>query len=266
MESYEFTKEDNIGWGLNDKMFFEQSVDILKEQQDPYYAKFITLTNHFPFDIPESEASLPLYESDSVTLNQYFQTVRYTDEAIKEFFDKMKEEGMYEDTIFILGGDHYGVPSYHNEELGEYLGKEITPYEDAKLQRVPFIIHIPGHDGDRTISTLVGQIDYKPTVLNLLGINLNEDIRFGSNMFNEPKDRKDFIAFRDGRVIGTEHSYAGGVCYDNETGKQVEEVNCEPLREKASKELNYSDEIIYGDLLRFYDFETGKVTKTEEEK
>lgn len=264
IESYEFTKEDEIGWGLNDKMFFDQSVDLLKELDDPYYAKFITLTNHFPFDIPESEANLPLYESDSVTLNQYFQTVRYTDEALEEFFATMKEEGLYEDTIFIIGGDHYGVPSYHNEELGEYLGKEITPYEDAKLQRVPFIIHIPGHDDSRTISTLAGQIDYKPTILKMLGIELDEDIRFGSNLFDQPEDRKDFIAFRDGRVIGNDYVYAAGMCYDNESGEAVEEVNCDPIREAATKELNYSDEMIYGDLLRFYDFDRGEVIESAE--
>ncbi|WP_175615347.1 LTA synthase family protein [Piscibacillus halophilus] len=267
VESYDFTKEDTIGWGLNDKMYFEQSVDILKEQEDPFYAKFITLTNHFPFDIPEEEASLDPYESDSVTLNQYFQTVRYTDEAIEDFMNKMKEEGLYEDTIFIIGGDHYGVPSYHNEALGEYLGKEITPFEDVKLQKVPFIIHIPGHEDDRTISTLAGQIDYKPTILNMLGIELEEDIRFGSNIFDKPSDRKDFIAFRDGRVVGKDYVYASGVCYDNETGEPVEEETaCEDIREQATKELNYSDEIIYGDLLRFYDFESGEVIEAEEEQ
>ncbi|GEL77333.1 LTA synthase family protein [Tenuibacillus multivorans] len=265
VESFEFEKEDVIGWGLNDKMFFDQSIDILKEQEDPYYAKFITLTNHFPFDIPEEEATLEPYESDSNTLNQYFQTVRYSDEAVEQFMKKMKREGLYDDTIFIITGDHYGVPSYHNEALGEYLGKEITAYDDALLQRVPLLIHIPGHEDDRTISTLTGQIDYKPTILNFLGIEKQEDIIFGNNLFASEEDRKDFIAFRDGRVVGKDYVYAAGVCYEHGTGEQVDETKCDPIREKAMKELNYSDEIIYGDLLRFYDFESGEIKKEEDE-
>ncbi|TFB23804.1 LTA synthase family protein [Filobacillus milosensis] len=264
VESFEFDKSDEIGWGLNDKMFFNQSVDILKEQKQPYYAKLITLTNHFPFDIPDEEATIDPYTSDSVTLNQYFQTVRYTDEAIEGFFKKMKEEGLYEDTIFIIGGDHYGIPSYHYDDLGEYLGKEITPFEDAKLQRVPFIVHIPGHDDDRTLSRITGQIDYKPTILNFLGIEQQEDIVFGNNMFASVEDRKDFIAFRDGQVVGENFVYAGGICYD-QSGEPVEDENCTDIREKATKELNYSNELIYGDLLRFYDFESGEI-KTEEKE
>ncbi|RPF55629.1 LTA synthase family protein [Aquisalibacillus elongatus] len=263
VQSYDFTKDDVIGWGMNDKMFFDQTVDLLKEQEDPYYAKLITLTNHFPFDIPEDERSLEPYESESETLSQYFQTVRYTDEAIEQFMNKMKQEGLYEDTIFIIGGDHYGVPSYHNDALGEFLNKDMTAYEDALLQQVPMIIHIPGHDDHQTISTLTGQVDYKPTVLNMLGIELERDIRFGSNMFDAPKERKDFIAFRDGRVVGTDYVSAGGACFEHSSGDIVDDQHCAPIREKAEQELNYSDEIIYGDLLRFYDFESGEIADQE---
>ncbi|PKR78991.1 hypothetical protein CEY16_04355 [Halalkalibacillus sediminis] len=263
VESYEFSKEDEIGWGLNDKMFFDQTVDMMKEIDEPHYAKLITLTNHFPFEMPQEEATIDQFDSRSVTLNQYFQTVRYTDEAIERFFEKMKQEGLYEDTIFIISGDHYGISSYHNESMGEFLGKEITPYDEAKLQQVPFIIHIPGHDESRTISTVTGQVDYKPTLLNMLGIENEKDIIFGNDMFSE--ERKGFIAFRDGRVVGEEYIYAGNICYDAETGEEAEEGACTEMKEQAAQELNYSDEIIYGDLFRFYDFEKGEILVDEEE-
>ncbi|MGM8214113.1 LTA synthase family protein [Bacillaceae bacterium W0354] len=257
IESYEFDKSDEIGWGLNDKEFFKQSINLLKDLDEPFYAKFITLTNHFPFDLPEEEASIDQFDSNSVTLNQYFQTVRYTDEAIKQFFVDMKRNGMYENTIFIIMGDHYGISSYHDDAMGEFLGKEITPYEQAKLQQVPLIIHIPGHENIGTISTLAGQIDFKPTILNMLGIENEKDIIFGNDLFAE--DRKGFIAFRDGRVIGEDYLYASGMCYDDVTGDVVEKDYCEEMIDRSTQELSYSDEIIYGDLFRFYDFDEGKV-------
>ncbi|MDQ0351019.1 phosphoglycerol transferase MdoB-like AlkP superfamily enzyme [Alkalibacillus filiformis] len=260
VESYEFEESDEIGWGLNDKMFFDQSIDMMKELEEPYYAKFITLTHHFPFEMPEEEATIDQFDSSSVTLNQYFQTARYTDEALEQFINQLKEEGIYEDSIIIMMGDHYGISSYHNEAMANFLGKdEITPYDEVKLQRVPMIIHIPGHEDSGTLSTLSGQIDYKPTVLNMLGIENENDIVFGNDLFSQ--ERKDFIAFRDGRVVGEDHIYASGNCYENENGELVEEANCDQMREQAEQELNYSDEIIYGDLFRFYDFEQGEIAE-----
>ncbi|MET3684275.1 phosphoglycerol transferase MdoB-like AlkP superfamily enzyme [Alkalibacillus flavidus] len=257
LESYDVEEEDVIGWGLNDKDFFTQSMDYVKDLEEPYYAKFITLTNHFPFDIPKEEATIDKYDSDSKTLNQYMQTARYTDEAIEQFIGQLKDEGIYEDSVIIISGDHYGISSYHNESMAQFLGKdEITPYDEVKLQKVPMLIHVPGKEGE-TISTLSGQIDFKPTLLNMLGVENNEDIMFGNGLFAE--DRKDFIAFRDGRVVGKDYIYAAGNCYDDSNGEIVDEEACSDIREKSEQELNYSDEIIYGDLFRFYDFEDGEM-------
>ncbi|WP_027963438.1 LTA synthase family protein [Halalkalibacillus halophilus] len=259
IESYDFDETDEIGWGLNDKKFFDQSVDMLKDAEEPFYSKLITLTNHFPFEMPQEEATIDQYDSSSVTLNQYFQTVKYTDEAVEGFFDRLKEEGLYEDSIIILMGDHYGISSYHNESMGNFLGKEITPYEEVKLQRVPMIVHIPGHEGSGTLSRISGQIDFKPTILNMMDIENENDIVFGNGLFAE--ERKPFVALRDGRFVGEDYIYSGGNCYDDSTGELTDESSCNELVEQAEQELNYSDEIIYGDLFRFYDFEDGEVVQ-----
>ncbi|GAA0457819.1 LTA synthase family protein [Alkalibacillus silvisoli] len=263
VESYEFDESDEIGWGLNDKDFVDQTVDLIKDLDEPFYSKMITLTHHFPFEMPEEEATIDQFDSDSVTLNQYFQTARYTDEALEQFIDQLKEEGIYEDSIIIMMGDHYGISSYHNDAMAQFLGEdEITPYDEVKLQRVPMIVHIPGHEDTGTISTLSGQIDYKPTMLNMLGIENQNDIMFGNDLFSQ--DRKDFIAFRDGRIVGEDYIYASGNCYENSSGEIIEEAHCDTMREQAEQELNYSDEIIYGDLFRFYDFEQGEIADENE--
>ncbi|MEH6944998.1 LTA synthase family protein, partial [Bacillus sp. JJ722] len=166
IEDYEVTEENSVGWGLKDKEFFDQSIEHLKEMEatgKPFYAKFITLTNHHPFELDEEDASIEKYNSNSTTLNNYFQTVRYQDEALEQFINKLKEEGLYEDSIIVLYGDHYGISENHNKAMAQYLGKEeITPFDSVQLQRVPFIVHIPGQEG-QTISKVSGQIDVKPT-------------------------------------------------------------------------------------------------------
>lgn len=250
MNDYEIKEENSVGWGLKDEAFLEQSVQHLKEMPKPFYAKLITLTNHFPFELEEEDRFIDSYTSDDKTVNNYFPTVRYTDEALKNFVQQLKNEGLYEDSIIIIYGDHYGISENHNKAMSEFLGKEISPFESAQLQRVPLIIHVPGQDG-KTLSTVSGQIDLKPTILHLLGIETKETIEFGSDVFS--KDKMEFTVLRDGRFITKDYVYTKGTCYQKDTGEPTTDKNaCEPYMEKAKTELEYSDKIVYGDLLRFY--------------
>lgn len=271
VEYYDVTDENSVGWGLKDKEFFEQSIPYMKEIPKPFYARFITLTNHYPFDLAPEDATIEKYDSNSRTLNNYFQTVRYLDESIELFFEQLKESGLYEDSIIILMGDHYGISDFHKKAMSTYLDKEYNDYLHVQLQRVPLYIHIPGHDGE-VISKIAGQIDIKPTLLNLLGVDTSNDLTFGTDLFAE--ERKDFIALRDGSFITEEYVYTKETCYDRLTGEIIEgtedletgeEVNaCTPYVEQVEKELSYSDQIIYGDLFRFYDFRDQTILSEEE--
>ncbi|WP_058307453.1 LTA synthase family protein [Gracilibacillus massiliensis] len=261
VNAYEVTDENSVGWGLKDKDFFKQSLKYMQQMEKPFYSKFITLTNHYPFDLDEEDATIDKYDSNSNTLNQYFQTVRYTDEAVEEFFTNLKETGLYEDSIIILMGDHYGISDFHKKAMSQYLDEEYTDYLHTQLQRVPFYVHIPGQEGEN-FSKIAGQIDVKPTILNLLGIDQSNDLSFGTDLFSD--DRKDFIALRDGSFITDDYVYSKDQCYERESGELIdttiettgegEASVCKPYLDKVEKELGYSDELIFGDLFRFYDF------------
>ncbi|MED4516501.1 LTA synthase family protein [Bacillus subtilis] len=254
INSYDVTDENSVGWGLKDKEFFEQSSELMKNLPQPFYSRLITLTNHFPFDLDEEDQLIDEYDSSSQTLNKYFPTVRYQDEALKRFIEKLKEDGLYDNSVIVLYGDHYGISENHNEAMGQFLGKEITPFEEVQLQKVPLVIHIPGITDKKpqTIETVGGQIDIRPTLMNLLGIDTKDQIQFGNDLLSDEK--LDFAVLRDGSFITDQVVYTDGACYDKETGKPLEETKqCEAFADKAKQELSLSDEIIYGDLLRFYD-------------
>ncbi|HZG60511.1 MAG TPA: LTA synthase family protein [Anoxybacillus sp.] len=264
-EYFDVNEQNSVGWGLKDKDFFEQSIPYLKTLPQPFYTKFITLTNHFPFELGEEDKMVPEYTSNSRTLNRYFPTVRYMDESLKVFIEQLKKEGLYENSIIILYGDHYGISENHNKAMAQYLGKEeITPFDHVQLQRVPLIIHIPGvtDKHPKVISKVSGQIDVKPTILHLLGIDTKDDIHFGQDLFS--KDKMDFAVLRDGSFITKDYVFKENVCYDKKTGLKTDISHCEPYMEKAKQELDYSDKIIYGDLLRFYDNKNEKVKETEQ--
>lgn len=263
VDSYEVTEENSVGWGLKDKEFFEQSIDLLKEQPQPFYTKFITLTNHFPFELGEEDKMIEEYDSNSGTLNRYFPTVRYMDYAVEQFFEDIKEAGLYEDSIFILYGDHYGISDNHNRAMAMYLDKEeITPFDSVQLQRVPLIIHIPGHEGE-TFDTVGGQIDIKPTLMHLLGLSTKEDIQFGSDLFSS--EHESYAVLRNGNFITDDLVYANNTCYDKLTGEETEDPSsCEEFIPRAQSDLEYSDKIIYGDLLRFFEPDNDLFDRSEE--
>ena len=154
----------------------------------------------------------------------------------------------------MLYGDHYGISENHNEAMSEILGKEIRPFEHIQLQKVPLIIHIPGMEG-KQMETVGGQIDLKPTILHLLGIEQENDVQFGTDLFK--KDRESATILRDGSVVTDEYVYAeeGNHCYDKSSGEEIDSKTCAPLKEKAETELGYSDKVVYGDLLKFLDSE-----------
>lgn len=249
LPDYDVTEDNSVNWGMKDIPFFEQSVEHMKQMPQPFSTKMITLTNHYPFTLDEEDKLIDPYSSHDGTVNRYFQTVRYMDEAVKNFIADLKESGLYDNSVIVMYGDHYGISENHNKAMSQYLGKDITPFVSTQLQQVPLIIHVPGEEG-KTISKVSGQIDLKPTIMHLLGIETKKDIQFGSDLFSD--DHEDLAILRDGRFITKDYVYAGEKCWNKETEEKTDMKFCEPFKERVNNELGYSDKIIYGDLLRFY--------------
>lgn len=257
--SYKVTEDNSANWGLKDIPFMEQSVDLMKDLPQPFYTRMLTLSNHFPFTSDEEDQYIEPYDSGDDTVDHYFQTARYTDEAVKVLFQRLKESGLYDNSIIVMYGDHYGISDNHNKAMAKYLGKDtITPYDAAKLQRVPFFIHIPGSNKGKVMHEVAGELDIRPTILHLLGLNTTQDVQFGQDLLS--KEYKNFIVFRDGRFVTDRVVYAAETFYDSKTGKPIKNTQpYEPYIQQANRKLEISDQVINGDLLRFYDKQTGQI-------
>lgn len=249
---YDMSEEQVIGYGLKDKPFFKESMPILEALPQPFYAHLITLTHHHPYLIDEEDATIGPAETRDSSVDRYFQTARYLDESLEMFFNDLKEAGLYEDSIIFLYGDHYGISENHYRALGEIFETKMDDYQYANLQRVPFLIKIPGVKGQGTISEYAGQIDVVPTILHLLGIEARDFVVFGTDMFSEKHN--DIVAFRNGDFMTEKYAKVRGIYYDNVTGEVIEEPNeeLEEINAQVLRELNLSDNVLQGDLLRFY--------------
>lgn len=248
---YDMSDEQVIGYGLKDKPFFEESMPLLESLEQPFYAHMMTLTHHHPYLIDPEDATIDPAETGDRSVDRYFQTARYLDESLEQFFEDLKEAGLYDDSIIMMYGDHYGVSDNHNRAMGELLEEEITPLKNAELQRVPFMIKIPGVEGQGINHEYTGQIDVVPTLLHILGIEAKDYIQFGTDMFSE--DHNDTIAFRNGDFMTPAVSMIKGLYYDNETKEEIEPTDeLIEIRERVQQELELSDKVLHGDLLRFY--------------
>ncbi|MGD6964683.1 LTA synthase family protein [Fictibacillus phosphorivorans] len=248
-EYYHVTDDNSINYGLKDIPFFKQSIPYLKKLPQPFYARFITLTNHHPYLIHEKEQWIEPYPVDDGTVSRYFTTVRYADEALRQFFEELKSSGLYENSVVVVYGDHYGISERHQEAMADVLSKAtLTAYNQVELQQVPLFIHVPGKKG-KQLDTVGGQIDLKPTLLHLLGIESKDDVHFGTDLFS--KDHHELTVLRNGSFITDNYIYTNETCYVKPFGAPVEEDKCKSYIEQAKEELDQSDQIIYGDLLRF---------------
>lgn len=268
---YKITPETNLNWGLKDIEYFDQSVDMLKQVKQPFYTRFLTLTNHYPFTYDDNTKLIDEYNSGDGVFDRYMVTARYLDEAMKHFIERLKAEGIYDNSVIVFYGDHYGISENHNRAMAQFLGKEeITAFDHMNLQKTPMFIHVPGQKEGKTISKPTGEIDIKPTILNLLGVDSTNDVRFGHDVFSP--DNKGFVVLRDGSFVTDKYMYTNSTFYDRTTGEvvQLPKEESQPLIDRAQNELNMSDKIIEGDLLRFSEsnkIKTGEVkTAIKEEK
>src|SRR5690625_7051362 len=118
--------EQVIGYGLKDKPFFEESMPLLESLDEPFYAHMMTLTHHHPYLIDPEDATIDPAETGDGSVDRYFQTARYLDESLEQFFDDLKESGLYDDSVIMLYGDHYGISTIHNRYMSEIMDEEIT--------------------------------------------------------------------------------------------------------------------------------------------
>ncbi len=157
-----FMGENEIGrehifakWGIPDHITFDRLVRVADSLPRPFQITHLTLSNHEPFDLPDSSVQVyPDNSEESRVRNAH----RYADWALGRFIDSMRTLPVFDSTIFIFVSDH-----------NKLVPAAPTPHP---LQfRVPCLIYSPAllGTGGKRISVVGGQVDIIPTVMGILG-------------------------------------------------------------------------------------------------
>ena len=167
MTEYGNKKDFDGHWGIWDEPFLQYMAKEINHLSEPFLAPVFTLSSHYPYRIPKEyedvfpKGHIPIHEG-----------VGYSDNALRNFFATVSQEDWYENTLFVITGDHAvdgHLPEYKTAE-----GAFTTPV----------IFYAPGTDFEGfNDSTVVQQTDIMPTVFSMLGVR-DKYIAFGNNMFD----------------------------------------------------------------------------------
>ncbi|MFT8351934.1 LTA synthase family protein [Clostridium saccharoperbutylacetonicum] len=195
----QYNVDEKIGLGLSDESYLRQISQKLKNQKEPFYAFMTTLTSHGPFEMPDNKKYLNLpKELDENMLGAYFQSVRYTDEAIGKFIAELDKNNQLDNTVIMIYGDHCGVHKFYEDDIKN------SPLEGDwwkdNHKKIPYIIYSKGSQPE-VISKAGGQSDFLPTILYMLGYDRKafEDSSMGRVLVNTERDA---TILNDGQIMG----------------------------------------------------------------
>jgi len=215
-DTYEL--DDMVGLGLSDLSFFKQSVQKIKEiakEHKKFSGTLITLTNHTPFYDVSEYTNLDVtmryeaqnedgtkYEAtatylDNTTLGSYLKSVHYADYALGEFISELDKEGLLENTVIIIYGDHDArlsyddyIKMYNYDPITDTVLDEDDPnyvqvdyYKYELNRKVPLIMWTKDTTISDEITTVMGMYDVLPTMANMFGFK-NSPYALGHDIIN----------------------------------------------------------------------------------
>ncbi|RUS46762.1 LTA synthase family protein [Cohnella sp. AR92] len=192
-----FGDEDTVMFAASDEVLYSKTADELAKMQatgKPFYTQVISMSGHHPFNLPQRKAKMELPDRYKGTLvGHYIQAQNYADWALGQFIDKLKANGVWDNSLVVIYGDHMGLPIYSLTSDEKKLMKEIygRDYQVQDMMNIPLILKLPAPaPGEPAVEPKVleqvgAQSDLFPTIANLAGIPLDDHVLFGQDILNE---------------------------------------------------------------------------------
>ena len=156
-------------WAIWDEEFLDYMCDMIGTFREPFLASAFTASSHHPYNVPKRyeniyppEGNLPIYRG-----------IRYSDHALKLFFEKASRQPWFNNTLFVLTADHTNLTEHpdYQSDYGNF--------------RVPIIFYCPAYGLTGQRDAIAQQSDITPSILGYLGYN-KPYISFGQDLFNTP--------------------------------------------------------------------------------
>ena len=178
-------------WAIWDEPFLQFYAKKMSEMKEPFITSVFTASSHHPYVVPEEYKSKFPEEGK----NPIHKCIRYTDMALRKFFETARQQPWYENTIFVFTSDHTNIPDH--KEYMTSLG----------IFGSPILIFDPSGEMPRGRRHGIAQhIDIMPTILNYLGYN-KPYIAFGKDLLNTPAEKTWAVNYSNGIYQYVEGDY-----------------------------------------------------------
>ena len=221
-------------FGVQDDYLYEYALSILNERAksgQPFFSVLLSISNHPPYVIPSY-----FHPKSEKTEDQI---VEYADWSIRQFMTEAQKQPWFENTLFVLVGDH-----------GKLVGTPENEMPEA-YNHVPLMVY--GKDIEpRSINNFGGQIDIAPTLLGMLGISYTQN-NFGIDLLKEQRPcifytADNLIAARDSAHLYIHSPETGQeFCYSVEEGKpkpSAYDTSFEALKEYVFSMLQATEQLV----------------------
>lgn len=158
-------------WAVWDEPYLQHVVRMVNGFKQPFVASVFTASSHHPFKVPEQYAATFKDEGGQ----PIHKCVRYTDMALRKFFEATSKQPWYKNTVFVLVADHTNQNTH--------------PYykTDQGLYSIPIIFYTPDESLETGVKqgVIAQQIDVLPTLMGMLGYD-KPYIAFGCDLLHTP--------------------------------------------------------------------------------
>ena len=166
---YNNEKDFDGDWGIWDEEFLKFAATKMNECKKPFHFSIFTLSSHHPYFIPKRYEKKFIKKSE----NPLARVIEYTDFSLQQFFNTIKNEPWFNNTLFVITADHTGESEhpFYSNFIGQY--------------QIPIIFFDPAKNIGETNNTTTSQVDILPNVLHQLNYN-KPNFSFGNNVFAKP--------------------------------------------------------------------------------
>ncbi len=167
-------------WGIWDEEFFQFYASKLSTFKQPFATGLFSLSSHHPFHVPERYEGV--FPKGTAPVHQ---CIGYSDHALKLFFERVKNEPWFDNTLFVFTPDHAN-PGYHPE------------YTTTQgVFSIPLLFYQHNSNLKGFVNAIGQQIDIMPTVLSYLGYD-QPYISFGCDLLTTPPEETFAVNYING--------------------------------------------------------------------
>lgn len=177
-------------WGISDEPFLQYMCTKLSETRQPFMTSVFTLSSHHPFRVPDKYKEL--FKEEEMPIHK---SIRYTDNALRRFFDEARRQPWFGNTIFAITSDHTNMSNHaeYKTDLGGFCS--------------PVIFYDPsGEIKPEMRDAVAQQIDIMPTILSYLGYD-EPYFAFGIDLLQTPAEETWAVNYLNGVYQYVKYGY-----------------------------------------------------------